>query len=306
MNPTRRAAIFMVSILVFTLILGKSGGMATVQASPAIHHFEPFTQEEPPGAPTLLQGFVQNFQRDRVANSLAVLVLAALLFSLLLSLVTALRAFPPDLHHGWYTPLLLVFTLLGIIPVLDLLQTSGIALFLALVAALALVLNALAALQIITGKDRSPVLHDWYRWATPLIVAGGLAVAFYLGFVETTQGTPICGPTGDCATVQNSPYARLFGVLPVGWLGLVGYLGILAAWWLEYSGPEGLRGYAALAKWGMCLFGVLFSAYLTFLEPFVIGATCMWCLTSAVLMILLLWVATPAAQYTLNPPDEEE
>ena len=33
--------------------------------------------------------------------------------------------------------------------------------------------------------------------------------------------------------------------------------------------------------------GVLFSIYLTFLEPFVIGATCLWCLSSATIMTLL-------------------
>jgi uncharacterized membrane protein len=34
--------------------------------------------------------------------------------------------------------------------------------------------------------------------------------------------------------------------------------------------------------------GVAFSVYLTFLEPFVIGATCAWCITSALLMTALL------------------
>ena len=47
--------------------------------------------------------------------------------------------------------------------------------------------------------------------------------------------------------------------------------------------------------WLVALAGTLFSIYLTVLEPFVIGATCMWCITSAVLMTLLLWAATPAA-----------
>jgi uncharacterized membrane protein len=42
----------------------------------------------------------------------------------------------------------------------------------------------------------------------------------------------------------------------------------------------------------MVVFGTLFSVYLTFLEPFVIGATCIWCLSSAVVMTLLLWVVT--------------
>jgi uncharacterized membrane protein len=54
----------------------------------------------------------------------------------------------------------------------------------------------------------------------------------------------------------------------------------------------------------MCIFGVLFSIYLTFLEPFVIGATCMWCISSAVLMIILLLISTPAAQQALAIPDD--
>jgi uncharacterized membrane protein len=35
-----------------------------------------------------------------------------------------------------------------------------------------------------------------------------------------------------------------------------------------------------------------FSVYLTFLEPFVIGATCMWCITSSVVVALLLLATT--------------
>ncbi len=42
--------------------------------------------------------------------------------------------------------------------------------------------------------------------------------------------------------------------------------------------------------------GTGFSIYLTFLEPFVIGATCMWCLSSAVIVTVLMWLtARPAA-----------
>ncbi len=37
--------------------------------------------------------------------------------------------------------------------------------------------------------------------------------------------------------------------------------------------------------------GTLLSAYLTFLEPFVIGATCMWCITSALVMVAVLWIS---------------
>jgi uncharacterized membrane protein len=41
---------------------------------------------------------------------------------------------------------------------------------------------------------------------------------------------------------------------------------------------------AALALLAMSAFDVLFSIYLIYPEPFVIGAVCAWCLTSAVVM----------------------
>jgi uncharacterized membrane protein len=81
---------------------------------------------------------------------------------------------------------------------------------------------------------------------------------------------------------------QLFGILPIGILGVFGYVSILATWWVTRMGHVRLVKIAWAVLSGMVLFGVLFSTYLTFLEPFVIGATCIWCLTSAVIMLLLL------------------
>ena len=61
-----------------------------------------------------------------------------------------------------------------------------------------------------------------------------------------------------------------------------------------------------LSLWGMAWIGAIFSIYLTFLEPFVIGATCMWCLTSAVVMTLLLWATTPAALQSMPRSEQDE
>lgn len=44
----------------------------------------------------------------------------------------------------------------------------------------------------------------------------------------------------------------------------------------------------------------LFSACLTFLEPFVIGASCLWCLSSALLMTGLHVLAWPDGQAALG------
>jgi uncharacterized membrane protein len=130
--------------------------------------------------------------------------------------------------------------------------------------------------------------------AIPLVAALGVAVAGYLTYIETTGASAVCGPVGDCNAVQQSEHAVLFGILPVGLLGLLGYLVIIAAWLVAGSARSRAAEWAAVALVATALVGTVFSIYLTFLEPFVIGATCAWCLTSAVLITLLLWLSAGA------------
>ncbi len=137
--------------------------------------------------------------------------------------------------------------------------------------------------------------YTWH-WLIPLLCLLGIGVAGYLAYVETAQVEAVCGPVGDCNTVQQSQYARLFGILPIGILGIIGYVLILIAWVGARFGKGRLAAYVQLALLALSAFGVLFSIYLTFLEPFVIGATCAWCLTSAIIMTILLWVTLAPAR----------
>jgi uncharacterized membrane protein len=193
-----------------------------------------------------------------------------------------------------------IFALLAVPAAVDLLQTKGIALVFAIVAVL--VLLAMIAIPLIQlfGKSNHPLIKDWFKWGIPALVLGELAVGGYFIYIKLAGGPVMCGPSQGCGDVQNSPYAVLFGVLPVGVLGFMGAVAILLAWLLWQFGPKSQRKLGALGTWGFCIFGVLFSAYLTFLEPFVIGATCMWCITSAVFMILLLLLANPAGQQAIS------
>lgn len=152
----------------------------------------------------------------------------------------------------------------------------------------------------------TPLLPRFPDWALPVISILGLGVALYLSYVELFQAEAVCGPVGNCNAVQNSPYAYLFGVIPVGVVGAAGYIAILAGWLLLRKGPENFKRLLVLGIWGIAWIGTFFSIYLTFLEPFVIGATCIWCLTSAVLMTLLLWATTPAALEAMHSDYEEE
>jgi uncharacterized membrane protein len=146
----------------------------------------------------------------------------------------------------------------------------------------------------------------WSAWIIPVLAFIGLAIGFYLTFIETTNTPAVCGPVGDCNSVQKSPYAYLFGVLPIGLIGMIGYFLILAgAIGQQFLKNETRRRAMWLLLWALAWFGVLFSIYLTFLEPFVIGATCMWCISSAVVMTLILWGTTPLAKLATQQNDTD-
>lgn len=149
-------------------------------------------------------------------------------------------------------------------------------------------LYALVAAVFAAVGRQVPALTGGFTTIIPVLTVVGLGVALYLTFVETQNVAAVCGPVGDCNAVQTSPFAKLFGFLPVGLLGAIGYVGILVAWALarRSEGTPGRLG--SVAIFGMALFGVLFSIYLTYLELYIIRAVCMWCLTSAVIMSLVL------------------
>jgi len=137
------------------------------------------------------------------------------------------------------------------------------------------------------------------RRPAPWMILGllvlGLAIAGYLSFVETSGTEAVCGPVGDCNTVQQSPYARFLGI-PVGVLGMAGYAALIAAWAISRAAAEPWAPLASIAFLAMAFAGTAFSTYLTFLEPFVIGATCAWCLSSSVIMTALMLLALGPAK----------
>ena len=108
----------------------------------------------------------------------------------------------------------------------------------------------------------------------------GVGIAGYLTYVHYEGLKILCLSSGGCETVQASRYAKLDGV-PVAVLGLAGYIGILGS--LLIRGEMGRIGAFAIA-----LIGFGFSMYLTYRELFTIKAICQWCVSSAVLMTILV------------------
>ncbi len=117
----------------------------------------------------------------------------------------------------------------------------------------------------------------------------GLADATYLTFLKFTHQEAMCMGVGDCYTVNTSPYAEIYGI-PIALLGALAYLLILALLWLERRQPWAAE-HAPMAVFALTFAGVLYSAYLTYLEAEVIHAFCPYCLLSAAILLFLLILA---------------
>ena len=111
----------------------------------------------------------------------------------------------------------------------------------------------------------------------------GLLLSAYLTWTHFSGVAPVClVGSGGCETVQTSRYAAILGI-PVATLGLVGYAGRLTSALLRDEVGVFLGLFVALV-------GAIFSAYLTWLELFVIHAICQYCVTSAILMVAALFL----------------
>ncbi len=131
------------------------------------------------------------------------------------------------------------------------------------------------------GEVRGP------EWTVVVLAAAGIAVSGYLTWLKLTGGgAAFCTAGSGCDIVQSSRYAVLLGVPTALW-GVLLYaaVGVLAL--LGLSPGRWVYAFHLAAA------GVGFSAYLTLLSIFAIGATCVYCLASAgiavaVLVLLLL------------------
>jgi uncharacterized membrane protein len=115
----------------------------------------------------------------------------------------------------------------------------------------------------------------------------GLLIAGYLSVVELRNEAPSCGIVKGCEQVAMSEYARVAGI-PVAVFGVVLSLTLLVlalAWWRTGNGTLLLLHYA------LSMVGVIFEAYFTWLELFVIEAVCMWCALYAISLLLRFLVS---------------
>ena len=113
----------------------------------------------------------------------------------------------------------------------------------------------------------------------------GLLVSIYMTIYKITANDSMCLGSGDCSTVNASRYSEVNGI-PVGLIGVVGYLSILAIHWLERKN-EFFETNGSMIFFGVSLIGFFFTVWLVYVEVALLKAYCPFCITSQVTMTLI-------------------
>jgi uncharacterized membrane protein len=121
------------------------------------------------------------------------------------------------------------------------------------------------------------------KWLIALSIVGLLDAA-YLTYIKLLENG-VCVVSSGCEIVNTSQFADIAGI-PIAAIGGGAYIAMLAVLLMEtrndffaINGP--------LILFGLTLIGVLYSAYLTYLELYVIHAICPFCVVSAVVLTIM-------------------
>ncbi len=137
------------------------------------------------------------------------------------------------------------------------------------------------------------------RYLIVLLTLAGAVVSVLALRVHYSTGTEPCSINDrwDCGIVNHSSFA-VIGHIPVAAIGIAGYLALAG---LAFARRRFLLFLTALI-------GLGFALRLTFIEEFALGAWCLYCVISQVIiaLIVLLALAWFTAEYVTlrraNPP----
>lgn len=118
-----------------------------------------------------------------------------------------------------------------------------------------------------------------------LLALVGAFVALYLTLFKLGYIGQLSCSIGSCEQVNTSRWSMLAG-RPVAAWGVAFYLVVFAVALAGVQPRWAASRAIGRALAGLTTVGVAVSAYLTYLELFVIHAICIWCLTSAAIVTL--------------------
>ena len=121
------------------------------------------------------------------------------------------------------------------------------------------------------------------------LALAGIFISLYLTLFKLGVIGELTCSIGSCETVNTSRWST-FLHLPVAAWGLLFYAEVFVISMLGTMPRFENEPFVSLILVVESAFGVLFSAWLTYLELAVIHAICIWCVTSAAIVVAILLV----------------
>jgi uncharacterized membrane protein len=113
----------------------------------------------------------------------------------------------------------------------------------------------------------------------------GLLVSIWMTIYKVTDNASMCVGSAGCGKVNDSLYSEINGI-PVAAIGVVGYVSILALFYLE-TRPGFFQQNGGMLLFGVTLVGFLFTVWLVYVEVALLDAYCPFCITSQIAMTLI-------------------
>jgi uncharacterized membrane protein len=232
---------------------------------------------------------IESFKQDALASTITIVILIGLIISVVGLVATRQSGLP-------------VF-----IPKVIIVVATLIAFFIAITITLAdqhdtlaLPIARLTFIGMIIAAIITIIGHR-VQVTVSLMTFLGIAVSAYMAYIEITANPAVCGVIGDCNAVQQSDYAQLMGI-PIGVIGMIGYLLMFVMSIAINRIPDVYHQQLLTLLKVLVGASALFTIYLTFLEPFVIGAVCAWCLLSSLIVLNLMWLVIPMVHDEKHKP----
>ena len=122
------------------------------------------------------------------------------------------------------------------------------------------------------------------------LALAGIFISIYLTLYKLGVIGELSCSVGSCETVNTSKWSVFLG-LPVAAWGLLFYLDVFGVALLGTMPRWENEPVISIVLVAQAAVGVLFSAWLTYLELAVIHAICIWCVASAVIVTVILVVS---------------
>lgn len=131
--------------------------------------------------------------------------------------------------------------------------------------------------------SQMPMPSKYLLWAFVIFAFIGFLDTSYLTVSHFTGAEVNCSIVEGCNEVLSSKYSSIFGI-PLSLLGLLHYTVLLIGgfYYLDSRNPKVLKLLTALTT-----IGLLFSAWLVYLQLFVIEHICQYCMVSAINSVIL-------------------